>query len=116
MTRKLGEKLHCGTSSLVEWPRAAHVNQLTEGKGRLGYAIGLMSSSLTGPRRALQWTSKSARKFVESSLGGEVYELSGAVDRMSLLQDFREPFEGQNPGMTGLEDCGSLSLIGRRKR
>ena len=42
------EKLLCGATSLVGWSNAAPGYWSTEGKCRLGYVIGLTSSSLTG--------------------------------------------------------------------
>ena len=61
-----GEKLHCGSTSLVGWADAAYGEQSTEEKRRLGYAIGLMSSSLTGPRHVRQWISIFTGKLVNS--------------------------------------------------
>ena len=51
---------------------------------RLGYVVGPTSSTIGGPRRIRQWTSKSTRKFAKSSLGGGSYAFSGAADHMSL--------------------------------
>ena len=45
---------------------------------------------------------------MKSSLGGEVYALSGMVDHMLMLRDFFRPFGDMNPGLGGLGDCGSL--------
>ena len=42
----------------------------------MGYVIGLMSSTLKGPRHILQRTSKFTRKMVKSSMGREIYALS----------------------------------------
>ena len=71
----------------------------TEGKCRLELAIGLMSSSLTGPPHVLFRASKFTRKLVKSSLGGEVYGLSEMVEHMSALREFYAPFEGIGPEM-----------------
>ena len=49
-------------------------------------------------------------------MGGEVYALSEMVDHMLLLLDFREPFEGANPGAVGLEDCASSRTRLRTKK
>ena len=87
---------------------AAYGDQSTGGRCRLGYVTGLMSSTLKGPCRILQWASRFTRKMVESRLGGVVYALSEMVDHMLLLRDSYEPFEGLNPGAAGLEDCESL--------
>ena len=62
--------------TLVGWSDAAYGDQSTEGKCRLGFVIGLMSSTLKGPFRILQRTYKFSRKMVKSSLGGEVFALS----------------------------------------
>ena len=58
----------------------------------MGYVIGLMSSTLTGPRHVLQWSSKFTRKPVGSSLGGELYALSAMADHMSLLRHYYGAF------------------------
>ena len=42
---------------LVGWPDAAFGTHGQDGRCRLGYLIGLMSSTLTGPVRILQWAS-----------------------------------------------------------
>ena len=42
--------------------------------------------------------------MVKSSVGREVYALSEMVDHMLLLEDFREPFAGMNPGVVGLRE------------
>ena len=94
--------------TLAGWPDAAYGGQLAGGKRRLGFAIGLVSSTLKGPCHTLQWASKFTRKMVRSSLGRGVHTLSAAAEHMLLLTDFSGPFEGLNPGVAGLEDCGSL--------
>ena len=94
--------------TMVGWPDATYGDQSTKGECRLGYVIGLMSSSLKGPCRILQWTSKFTRKMEKTSLGGEVYALSEMVNHMLLLKEFYGPFEGMDPGVEGLEDCESL--------
>ena len=81
---------------------------LAEWKVPLGYLIGIMSSSLTGPCHVLQWTSKFTRKLVKSSLGGEVYAFSEMIDHVALLREFYAPFSHISPGMVGMEDCESL--------
>ena len=74
--------------TLAGWSDAAYGGQSTEGICRLGYTIGLMSSTLKGACRILPRTSKFTRKMVKSSLGGEIYALSEMVDHMLLLKDF----------------------------
>ena len=103
-----GEKMHCGSMSLVGWSDAANGGQSTDGKCRLGRVIGLMPSSSAGPSHVLRRTSKFNRKLVDSTLGGEVYALSEMVDPTSSWRDSYGPFEGLSPGIAGLEDCGSL--------
>ena len=106
--RKGGERVHCVPMTLLGWYDAAYGGQSTEGKCRLGYVIGLMSSTLKCPCHISQWTSKFTRKMVKSSLGGEVYALSEMVDHMLLLKDFYGPSGGINPGVVGMGDCESL--------
>ena len=103
-----GGKMHFGWMFLVGWSDAAYGGQSTEGKCRLGYVVGLTSSSLKGPRRVFQRTSKCPREKVKSSIGIEVYALSEMVDHMPLSKDFCGPFWGMGPGLGALEDCGSL--------
>ena len=98
------------------WPDAAYGDQTEEGKCRSGYVIGLMSSTLKGPRHISQRTPKFARKMVKSSLGGEVYGLSELVDHMLLSKDFYGPFARLDPGVVGLEDCGSLFTLHKTKK
>ena len=93
---------------MVGWSDAAYWDQSTEGKCRLGYVIGLTSSTLKGPRHILRQTSTFTRKMVKSSLSGEVYALSETVDHTLLLEDFYGPFAGRTQGMVGPEDCESL--------
>ena len=102
--------------SLVGWSDAAYGRLSEEGRCRLGYIIGLMSSSLSGPCHVLQWTSKFTRKLVKSSLGGEVYAFSEMVDHMSLIREFYAPFVDIPPGMVGLEDCESPFYHLRNKK
>ena len=94
--------------TMVGWSDAAYRDQPTEGKYRLGYVIGLMSSTWEGPRHILQWTSKLTRKIAKSSSGGEVYALNEMPDHMLVYKNCYGPFEGMNPGVVGLEDCERL--------
>ena len=86
--------MHKGALTLVGWSDAAYGKLSEDGRCRLGYIIGLMSSSLSGPCHILQWTSKFTRKLVKSSLGGEVYAFSEMVDHMALIREFYTPFVG----------------------
>ena len=69
--------------SFAGWLGAVYGSQSAEGNCRIGYVIGLMSSSLSGPCHVLQWASKFTWKPVKSSLGSEVYALSGMVDHLA---------------------------------
>ena len=95
-----GEKLHCGTMSSVERSDAAFGDPWADGRRRLGYVIGFMASSITGPFYLLQCAPKCFRKLVKSSLGG-------GVDHMPLPGDSYAPFVGSARGMAGLEGRGS---------
>ena len=106
--RNRGEKVHGGAMSSAGWSDAAYGSQSTGGKCRLGYVIGLMSSTLEGPCHNLRWPSKFTQELVKSSLGGEVYAFSEMVAHMILLKDFYGPSQSMNPGSGGLGDCESL--------
>ena len=80
---------------------AAYGDQSSLGKCRLGYAIGLMSSTLSGPSHIIQRTSKFTREMVKSSLGGEVYAFSEMLGHMSMLRDFLWAFFGPLTGYGG---------------
>ena len=80
--------------SLVGRSDAAFGDKSAGGKCVLGYVIGLMSSSLPGPRHVLRLASKLTRRLVRSSLRGGVFALSGMGDRAALIRGFHEPFEG----------------------
>ena len=75
--RKCGEK--------VGWSDAAYGDRPTGGECRMGYVVGSMSWTLTGPCHILQWTSKFTWKLAKSSPGGEVYALSATADYVSVL-------------------------------
>ena len=102
------EKMHSGAMSFVGRPDAAFWGLLEEDRCRLGYIIGLTSSSRSGPCRILRWTSKFTRKCVDSSLRGKVYALSDTVGHMTLLREFYPPLVDIPPGMAGMEDCASF--------
>ena len=105
--RNRGEEAHCGSMPWVACLDATYGDQLAEGKRQFGYVVGLMPLTLTGPRPVSQWPSKFTRRLVRSRSGGEVYALSEMVDHMTLPRDFYGPCGGLDPGMVGLEDCGS---------
>ena len=67
---------------------AADEDQLAGGKCRLGYVAGWTLSTLQGTRHISQRAPKLVRGTVNSSIGGEVYALSGMADHMLLLGDF----------------------------
>ena len=50
-----GGGVHCGLISSLGWSGAAYGDQSAEGKCRVGFLGGLMSSTLTVPRDVLQW-------------------------------------------------------------
>ena len=97
------------TMALAGWSDAGHGDQSALGICRLGYVVGLVSSTLRSPRRIIRRTSKFGRKLVRSSLGREVYALSELPDHMSMLPEFYEHFMDLAPGTMGLADCESLS-------
>ena len=51
--RQREEEIHEGPTTLVGWSDEAYGDQSTMGKCRLGYVIGLMPSTLRGPRHIL---------------------------------------------------------------
>ena len=104
-----GEQVHGGWLTTPGWPDAAYGGQSTEGKCQVGYVIGLMSSTLTGPFHILQRTSKFTRKMVKSSMGREIYALSEMADQVLSLKERYGSFEGMNPGVAGPENCESLA-------
>ena len=79
--------------TLVGLSDAAYGDQSSEGKCRVGYVVGLMSSTAKGPFRISQLTSRFARKMAKSRLGGEVYALSEMVDHVPLSKDCYGPLE-----------------------
>ena len=75
--------------AIAGWSDAMYGDQAILTKCRLGYVIGLMSSTLRGPCYIIQWPSKFARKLVKSSLGGEAYAFSELMDQADLLREPR---------------------------
>ena len=100
--------IHENTMMMVGWSDAAFGTHTQEGRCRLGYIIGLMSSALTGPVHILQWTSKFTRKHVKSSLGGEIFALSEMWDHMEMIMDFYAPLGHAKIRAYGIIDCESL--------
>ena len=72
-------------------PDAAYEDQLAGGKCRLGYVAGWTSSTLQGTRRISQRAPNLVWETANSSIGGEVYALSGMADHALLLGDFLGP-------------------------
>ena len=91
--RGRGARVHGGSTTLFGWSNAAYGGRSTEGTCRLGFLIGMMSPTLKGQRHISQRSSKFSRKIVKSSLGGEVYALSGMADHMLLLGGFWGPLK-----------------------
>ena len=87
----------------VGWSDAAHGGQVAGGKCRLGSVIGIVSTSLTGPRHVLQGTSKFTRKLDKSSL--EVTYILAA--KWWPTQRGCGIFVATSPGMIGLGGCSS---------
>ena len=114
--RNPSPRKHTFNMVMVGSSDATYWHQSTEGKCRLGFAIGLMSSSLKGPRHILQRTPKYPREMVKSSFGGEVYAHSEMVGHTPLSKDRYGPFGGMNPGVGALEDCGGLDAHFRTKK
>ena len=100
--------IHEGAMTMVGWSDAAFGTHTQEGRCRLGYIIGLMSSTLQGPVHIIQWTSKFTRKHVKSSLGGEIFALSEMWDHMEMIREFYGPLGHQKLPAYGLIDCESL--------
>ena len=108
--------MRCEATSLVGRADAAYGDQSTHGKCRLGYVVGLTSSTLRGPCHIIQWTSKFTRKMAKSSLGGEVYAFSEMLDHMALLKEFYAPFVDASPDLLGFVDCESLFSHLKKKK
>ena len=60
-------------------------------KCRLGYVIGLASSSLSAPCHISQWTSEFTRELAGRNSGGEVFALSETADHLLLSEDVSGP-------------------------
>ena len=73
---------------LVSRPDAAFGTDAQDGRCRIGYIIGLMSSVLTCPAHILQWASKFTRKQVKSSARGEISPLGEMWDHMEMIREF----------------------------
>ena len=103
--------MHCCATSPAGWPGAAYEYHLPEVPRRLGCVIRLMSTTLSGPSRILQWAPKFTRKLVERSLGGggEMFTISEMVEHMTPSREFYVPFEYMSPGVIAFEGRESLS-------
>ena len=86
--------MHRETTTPAGWSEDAYANQSAGRKCRLGYVIGLMPCTLSGPRRAPRWPSKFTGEMAEGSLGGELYAVGEVVDHASLPRGFRGPLAG----------------------
>ena len=84
--------------SLIGWSDTAYRDRPPEGRCRSGCVVGLMSSTLSGAYRILQWASKFNRKLVKTGLGGKAYAFSEMVDHVALLRDFPALFTDMSPG------------------
>ena len=73
---------------LVGWSDSAFGTHAQDGRRRLGYIFGLMSSTLTGPVHNLQWAFKLTRKNVKGSFGGEICALSETWGHMEMIREF----------------------------
>ena len=113
---KRGERVLCDSMTLAGWRDAAYGGQSAAGEGRVGYVIGLMSSTSKGPCNILQRTPEFTRKIEKSSLGGQVNAGSEMMDRVLSLEEFYGLFGGAIHGAAGLEDCESLLTHLRTKK
>ena len=93
---------------LAGWSDVAFGTHAQDGRIRLGYIIGLMSSTLTGPAHILQWTSKFTREHVKSSLGGEIFALNEMWDHVGMISEFFAALGREKIRFFGLIDCESL--------
>ena len=93
---------------LVGWPDAAFGTHGQDGRCRMGYLIGLMSSTIAGPVHIPIWTSKFIRKHVKSSPGGETFALSEMRGHMDMIREFYTALGREKLGSYGLIDCESL--------
>ena len=100
--------IHEGTMILSFWSDAAFGTHLQDGRCRLGYIIALMSSTLTGSAHIPQWPSKFTRKYVKSSLGGEIFALSDMRDHAEMIREFFTALGHEKIRSYGLIDCESL--------
>ena len=90
------------------WSDAALGTHGQDGRCRLGYLVGLMSSTLTGPVHILQWTSKFTRKHVKSSLGGEICALGEMWGPIEMIRVVFSASGHEKLGSYELIDCESL--------
>ena len=98
------------------WRDAAFADRAAKGECRLGCVIGIMSTTLSGPRNFLQWAPKFARKLVKTSLDGEEYAPSDMIGRMSFMSESYGTSADLSPGVIGLEDYGGHPTRQENKR
>ena len=94
---------------LAGWSDAAFGTHAQDGRCRLGYIIGLTSSTLAGPVHILQWASKFTRKHVKSSPGGEIFALSEMRGNIEMIRELYSALGHEKLGSYRLLDCESLS-------
>ena len=95
--RQRSEKIQGNTTTLAGWSAAAYGDQSSLGKCRLGYAIGVMSSTLSGPCHITNGPQNSLVKLAKK-----------ALDHMSMFRELYGYFLNIYPGLVGPEDCESL--------
>ena len=106
--------IHGNAMTLVGRSGAACEDQSSISTCRLGYAVGLMSSSLCVPCHTMNWTSKFTRTLVKSGPGCEMFAFSEISGHMSVLREYYGQFTDVYPGMAGLEDRESLPAHNKR--
>ena len=102
--------IHEDTMLLAGWSDAAFGTHAQDGRRRLGYTIGLMPSTLTGPIHISQWASKFTRKHLVGSLRGEIFAPSEMWGHMEMIREFCIALGHEKLGPHGLIDCESLLL------
>ena len=108
---------------LLGWSDAAFGTHGQDGRCRLGYKIGVMSSTLTGPAHIPQWASKFPPKPIKSSLVGAIFALRemgyrwynlrpqmlpGWWDHMEMIREFYIALGHEKIRSYELIDCECL--------
>ena len=93
---------------LVGWSDAAFGAREQDGRCRLGYLIGFMSSTLTVPVHILQCTSKFTRKHLKSPPGEEIFALRETSGHMDTIRELYIPLGRKKLASYRLIDCESL--------